>query len=323
MVRNNAALFSVLLALSPVACSSSDGALGGTDALVDAPLTTQSDVVADGVTVSDWDASGLGDGASSPGDATPEGTVDGQPLDTGTTTSPDGAVSEDVGGEPCEGCFGAPCASNDDCHSGWCTDGPDGPICTKTCSADCPALYSCKSIAGVGGDPVYICIYDHLQACRPCDGAGDCVHPVSGEAAVCVDGVEDVEGAFCATPCSVGGECPAGMACDPVGDATACMPASGVCLCSVGAIAAEATTSCQQSNAEGVCDGVRMCTQDGLTPCDAPVPVAEACNVADDDCDGSVDEGFEEVGTPCDGADDDLCNDGAWVCTVDGLHCDD
>ncbi|MDP2933099.1 MAG: carbohydrate binding domain-containing protein, partial [bacterium] len=40
-------------------------------------------------------------------------------------------------------------------------------------------------------------------------------------------------------------------------------------------------------------------------------------NGRDDDCDGTVDEGFE-LNSPCDGADADGCDEGVTICSVDG-----
>ena len=50
---------------------------------------------------------------------------------------------------------------------------------------------------------------------------------------------------------------------------------------------------------------------------DACVPLAETCNGMNDDCDGAIDEGFN-LGTMCDGADSDLCPEGAIVCAGPG-----
>lgn len=44
----------------------------------------------------------------------------------------------------------------------------------------------------------------------------------------------------------------------------------------------------------------------------------ELCDSFDNDCDGTADEDFA-LGTSCDGADADLCDDGQTVCTTDGL----
>ncbi|MBN2804249.1 MAG: putative metal-binding motif-containing protein, partial [Deltaproteobacteria bacterium] len=46
--------------------------------------------------------------------------------------------------------------------------------------------------------------------------------------------------------------------------------------------------------------------------------IAESCNGKDDDCDGSIDEDWSELGTPCDGNDSDQCKNGTWTCNSAG-----
>lgn len=81
-------------------------------------------------------------------------------------------------------------------------------------------------------------------------------------------------------------------------------------------------------------DGVGACLASGMLVCSidgdgvecnaiAGTPVAETCNATDDDCDTMLDEGFG-VGGACDGADGDLCNEGAVMCDgVGGAVCSD
>jgi hypothetical protein len=75
----------------------------------------------------------------------------------------------------------------------------------------------------------------------------------------------------------------------------------------------------------GVCQrsGKLKCAEDGVAlVCDQPpgMPGEELCgNSADDDCDGMEDEGFEALMTACDGADADMCLEGMWLCSGDGL----
>ena len=45
----------------------------------------------------------------------------------------------------------------------------------------------------------------------------------------------------------------------------------------------------------------------------------EICNLVDDNCDGAVDEGFEDYAKACDGDDGDLCANGTWSCAEGGL----
>ena len=52
-------------------------------------------------------------------------------------------------------------------------------------------------------------------------------------------------------------------------------------------------------------------------PPDACVAVAEACNNADDDCDGMKDEDLG-LGMPCDGDDTDACVEGMVICAANG-----
>src|SRR6185503_3767676 len=73
-------------------------------------------------------------------------------------------------------------------------------------------------------------------------------------------------------------------------------------------------------------EGVTICNGAGTgTACsDTTGGNPERCNDADDDCDGSTDEGFS-LGVACDGADSDVCKEGAMVCAPSGLAsiCDD
>ncbi|MCA9542669.1 MAG: hypothetical protein KC620_27420, partial [Myxococcales bacterium] len=58
-------------------------------------------------------------------------------------------------------------------------------------------------------------------------------------------------------------------------------------------------------------------------------PLSEACNGADDDCDGQVDEDFKgdggHLGEACDGDDSDLCVEGVYICNQgqNGTVCND
>ena len=79
----------------------------------------------------------------------------------------------------------------------------------------------------------------------------------------------------------------------------------------------EKGTPCDTDDADTCANGVWTCDGEGVA-CVDDLPSPEACNGVDDDCDGETDEGFENVGTPCDTEDADLCALGAWACSSDG-----
>ncbi len=83
-------------------------------------------------------------------------------------------------------------------------------------------------------------------------------------------------------------------------------------------------SACDGPDADTCKDGMIVCDGPTATACtDQPGTSAEICNAIDDDCDGSVDEGFA-VGTVCDGPDSDACSEGHVVCDGAGAaRCDD
>ena len=124
---------------------------------------------------------------------------------------------------------------------------------------------------------------------------------------------------------------------DGTPDATPCVPAAGGEICN------GVDDDCDGDTDEGFpgvgdeCDiGVGTCERTGHTVCasdgegvvcdaTAGAPGMELCgNLLDDDCDGSMDEGFT-LGAPCDGSDGDQCREGKTVCRPDGtdVTCDD
>ncbi|MBI5607395.1 MAG: putative metal-binding motif-containing protein [Deltaproteobacteria bacterium] len=206
------------------------------------------------------------------------------------------ADADDAG--PCEfpaapgvGQPGAPCTEPADCDSGWCVNGPTGKICTKTCTSCCPAGYACEVTTGsAGGDNAYVCLPKQNALCRPCLADAECAALSAG--ALCV--AYGDTGHFCGGACTSDANCFIGHTCQLVqgsgGSAKQCVKTQGECACSEAAIAAGASTTCQNQSAAGTCKGVRQCKASGLSACSATIPAAESCNGLDDNCDGATDE---------------------------------
>jgi len=276
------------------------------------------------------------DGQVEPGDADatleiflPDATI--PPPDSAETDAD--TSTQDV--PPCPGCTASPCDDNADCNSGYCLEGPNGKECVRTCSDECPTGYACRGVTNAGGDPTFLCLYEHVSYCQPCNSDGDCetgIGGLSGAKCVPADAARPDSGSFCATPCTPG-SCPSGATCEDIvlGAETKslCRPGTpntpAECACSPRAVALTLATDCSVVNPLGTCDGERICAAVGPVPaCDAVAAVAEACNAKDDDCDGETDEDFPSRGEPCDGDDEDKCQGGTFVCANDGtLGCTD
>ncbi len=72
---------------------------------------------------------------------------------------------------------------------------------------------------------------------------------------------------------------------------------------------------CFVEGADG-CLGVRACIDGAFTACEAPPE--DVCDGQDDDCDGTVDETFANLGEPCEAGLGQCLDQGAIVCTADG-----
>ena len=72
----------------------------------------------------------------------------------------------------------------------------------------------------------------------------------------------------------------------------------------------------------GACraDGVLVCAGDGGVTCNAEVGLAlpESCNLTDDDCDGEIDETFDDLGDPCQVGQGECREEGVRVCAETG-----
>ena len=221
------------------------------------------------------------------------------PFDSGPELSfPETVAEVDVG--PQMGEAGWPCTGNSDCISGFCIPTSQGKQCTIQCEEECPFGWECALHEASLPDELFICVAPDVVLCRPCNLNTDCLSGGADAGAKCVH--YGNAGLFCATPCSQEVWCETPYLCLEATDATGadvdvCVLELPQCQCTPLFADQGAWTTCVEENEAGACQGQRMCTADGLSECDAAVPVGETCNGVDDDCDGEVDE--ETSGGEC------------------------
>jgi len=189
-----------------------------------------------------------------------------------------------------------PCASNEDCQSGFCIQMGDTEwVCTITCVEECPKDWLCKGLV-VGPDLNFVCVPPLGRLCQPCASDADCLY--SGD--LCLD--VGKSGKFCLTSCADGAKCPDHYSCTSVKGpgmeepADLCFPGTESCVCTFDLDGT--SKDCSVSNDFGKCYGEQVCDgAEGWTECGAKTPAEEICDGQDQDCDGSVDEGLSPK--PC------------------------
>ncbi len=174
--------------------------------------------------------------------------------------------------------------------------------CGNDCSAAIPnATVACDGTFLVPKCVVVLCDPGYYQAgpgeclpkpdttCEPCKNDSQCL------GGMCVTFDDKLR---CAIPCSTDLDCAPEKVClDYPGKGLICQPQSGSCECS--SASAGSKRACSASNGLGTCAGIQTCDPvAGWSVCTAQPPSEEICNGLDDDCDGSVDEGFE-MSAPC------------------------
>ena len=222
------------------------------------------------------------------------------PETPGFEVPPDAASDTgDAGCQTGSGCFGDPCSGADDCTSGLCVDHMGDRVCTDYCVEECPAGWACLQVPGP--DLLFACASDFPKLCRPCAVDEDCKADLGGEGRCLSYGAE---GSFCGAVCGGGKLCPEDFTCKDALTVdgvvvSQCVANAGTCSCSATAVALALSTPCAVANQAGSCPGVRVCTEQGLTECDAATPAAEECNGLDDDCNGQTDEATCDDGNDC------------------------
>ena len=183
------------------------------------------------------------------------------------------------------------CESDRDCPSGGCYDLDGEQVCGTSCEQDeeCQDGYSCQEIGT-----------DGRKLCSPVSGSCSCDANRSGDVRIC-ESVNESGRCYGRQTCggtdgwsTCNAQVPVAEVCNQIDD-----DCNGIAddLPGIG----EACS--QEAMLDGElrrCEGITLCVMGEEQPqCSANIPQAELCNFRDDDCDGTVDEGFEERDQSC------------------------
>jgi hypothetical protein len=218
---------------------------------------------------------------------------------------------------------GCPCETSADCAVGACVPLEGGDVCADPCTDSCEGDgLACTPVGLPGAALAHLCLPRLVLLCQPCHADADCQSFGAGAQNACV--VYGDAGGFCGVACTGAGGCPSGYTCGTppgaaVGAPSQCLRDDRHCGCSRLGAALSRETSCDVRSGAGICSGLRACTDEGLSECDAPLPEVEVCDLVDNDCDGETDV-LSKVATctndnehgSCRGV--PVCEDGAERC---------
>jgi hypothetical protein len=226
-------------------------------------------------------------------DAMMEDAIDsgGAALMPGTPGEEDLLIFDDVAdwdlGDVPSGSTGQECETSADCDGLPCVDEGYGFVCSAPCVEECPLNYDCRAVGTERDGIINVCIGPFLPHCRPCHDSTDCARFPGDDATFCHDDGGKLD-SYCTSSCDDLKSCPDGFHCKE----DVCVAVKEACYCADDATNLGHSTACSLPGASA-CIGERVCTAEGLSECDAPLPKNEICNGIDDNCNGQVDEEIE------------------------------
>ncbi len=177
-----------------------------------------------------------------------------------------------------------PCET--DLHCGdagdLCLDIGGGRFCGRDCTQNpCPEGYSCQDLALDGSQ---------YKQCLPLNNACDCSAENSGQVRGC-EVTNDLGTCYGEETCagesgwvSCTAHAPTQELCDGLDNDCNGLTDEGM-----------SPEPCSNDNEFGSCSGTRSCQGAAGWVCSAQVPAAETCNGLDDNCDGAIDETFQDA----------------------------
>ncbi len=145
-------------------------------------------------------------------------------------------------------------------------------------------ILSCDIGFHLAGDGA--CVPDAYVLCLPCTADSDCATRTPD--ARCIQLASERR---CGLPCGPQVPCPSPFACDAVSGQ--CLPEAALCKCDKVDATFQVACLGEGSAPSVVCAGFQTCSPAGLGAC--TIATEESCNLADDDCDGEIDEGFRDT----------------------------
>lgn len=220
-------------------------------------------------------------------------------------------LDDDCDGVPDDGFRAESGLYLDDDNCGVCGNSCDGkiPFATATACAEVDGKAVCIA---TGCEAGYFIPIETKQACVPrgggflcssCFGDENCLDLPDGRCELLDGEYHCTQGCQDSTDCELGYECDGGR----------CLPVSRSCDCLVDNAGIE--RGCRNANEAGVCFGTQVCDPEvGWTECSASMPMDEACNGLDDNCNQRVDEDVVHDPATCQVENDFGVCGATWYC---------